>query len=318
MPAARETSLIVSVARLYHDQGLSQSQIATQLNLSRSNVSRILTQARERGIVEITIHDPDGPPVRESSLEVRLQAAFGLRDVHVVAAARTAAPEATAREAAAVITEKLAGVSSIGVSWGQAVQSVIDHLEQQRLRPAPQVLPLVGGLSALDQLETGESVLRALASKLGAQPQTLYAPAVLESAETVRSLRTESSIGSVLQAAAAVELALVGIGSVGVHSSLHIVERMKLSDQERQRFAAQHPVGDICARLVDPDGRPLGPPAQDRVLAVTFEELQAIPEVVGVAFGVEKAPGVSGVLRSGALDTVVLDEHLAREILARI
>ena len=52
------------------------------------------------------------------------------------------------------------------------------------------------------------------------------------------------------------------------------------------------------------------------MLAVTFAELQAIPEVVGVAFGVEKAPGVSGVLRSGALDTVVIDEHLARELLA--
>lgn len=317
MPAARDTSLIVSVARLYYDQGLSQSRIASELNLSRSNVSRILTQARERGVVEIIIHDPEGPPVRESMLEERLRSTFGLRDVHVLAATRASAPEATAREAAAVITERLAGVSSIGVSWGQSVQNVIDHLEQSRLRPAPKVLPLVGGLSALDQLESGESVLRALASKLGARPHTLYAPAVLESAETVRTLRTESTIDSVLKAAAAVELALVGIGSMGFHSSLHIVERMNLTAEEQESFEAQNPVGDICARLVDAHGRPLGPPAAERVLAVTFEELRAIPEVVGVAFGVEKAPGVGGVLRSGVLDTVVLDENLAREVLSR-
>lgn len=318
MPAARDVSLIVSVARLYYDGGLSQAQIAAELNLSRSNVSRILTQARERGIVEIIIHDPEGPPVRESMLEQRLQEAFGLRDVHVVAATRASAPEATARQGAAVFAERVAGVSRVGVSWGQAVQSVIDQLEQQPLRPVPEVLPLVGGLSALDQLASGESVLRALASKLGARPNTLYAPAVLESAETVRSLRTESTIASVLEAAAGVELALVGIGSVGVHSSLHIVERMKLTDAERHSFEEQQPVGDICARLVDAHGRPVGPPSEDRVLAVTFEELVAIPEVVGVAFGVEKAPGVSGVLRSGALDTVVLDEHLARELLSRL
>ena len=316
MPAARDVRLIVRVARLYHDQGLSQSQIATELNLSRSNVSRILTQAKERGIVEVIIHDPSGPPARVPSLEQQVRAQYGLRDVHVVAATRSSAPEVTARQGAAVFTERLAGVRRVGVSWGQAVQSVIDELEQQRLRPLPELLPLVGGLSALDQLASGETVLRVLASKLGARAQTLYAPAVLESAETVRSLRTESAVASVLEAAATVDLALVGIGSVGVHSSLHIVERMKLTEAERHAFEQQRPVGDICARLVDAEGHPVGPPAEDRVLAVTFAELQAIPEVVGVAFGVEKAPGVSGVLRSGALDTVVIDEHLARELLA--
>lgn len=315
MPAAREVSLIVRVARLYYEQGRSQSQIAAELNLSRSNVSRILTQAKERGIVEIAIHDPEGPPLRVAALEERLRAAYGLREVHVVAATRATAPEATAREGAAVFAERLAGVSRVGVSWGQAVQSVIDQLEQQQLRPAPQLLPLVGGLSALDQLASGESVLRVLASKLGTRAHTLYAPAVLESAETVRSLRTESSIASVLEAAATVELALVGIGSVGVHSSLHIVERMKLTEAEQRIFEEQRPVGDICARLIDAQGRPVGPPSEDRVLAVSFAELLAIPEVVGIAFGVEKAPGVSGALRSGVLDTVVLDEHLARALL---
>lgn len=315
MPAARDVSLIVNVARLYYDQGLSQSQIATELSLTRSNVSRILSQAKDRGIVEIIIHDPAGSPARVSSLEQQIRERYALRDVHVVAATRASAPALTARQGALVFTERLAGVRRVGVSWGQAVQSVIDELEQQRLRPLPELLPLVGGLSALDQLASGESVLRALASKLGTRARTLYAPAVLESAETVRSLRTESTIASMLEAAATVELALVGIGSVGVHSSLHIVERMKLTEAERRVFEAQRPVGDICARLVDAEGRPVGPPSEDRVLAVTFAELLAIPEVVGVAFGVEKAPGVSGVLRSGALDTVVMDEHLARELL---
>lgn len=315
MPAPRDVSLIVHAARMYYDQGLSQSQIATELDLSRSNVSRILSQARERGIVEIIIHDPAGPPQRVPALEQRLRSLFGLRDVQVVAATPSAAAEVTARQGAVVFAERLAGVSRVGVSWGQAVQSVIDHLDQQSRRPAPELLPLVGGLSALDQLATGESVLRVLASKLGGQAHTLYAPAVLESAETVRSLRTESSIATVLEAAATVELALVGIGSTGVHSSRLIVERMKLTAEERAVVEAQRPVGDICARMIDAEGRPVGPPAEDRVLAVTFDELRAIPEVIGVAFGVEKAPGVGGALRSGALDTVVLDEHLARALL---
>jgi DNA-binding transcriptional regulator LsrR (DeoR family) len=73
----------------------------------------------------------------------------------------------------------------------------------------------------------------------------------------------------------------------------------------------------VCGRFIDAEGVPLGAPTDQRVLAVTFSELLRIPEVLGVAAGAEKAPGVLGVLRSGAIDTVVLDVDLAREVLAR-
>lgn len=317
MPAPRDTAVIVRAARLYYEQGRSQTEVAHELGLSRSNVSRILTQARERGIVEIAIHDPEAPPQREPALEAALRAAFSLREAHVVSAPRASAMDTVAREGAAVITARASTVRSIGVSWGQTVQNVVAELDALRPRPTPQVLPLVGGHSSLDQFDSGESVLKVLASRLGARPQTLYAPAVLESATTVATLRSESSIGKVLTAAAQVELAIVGIGSMGMHSSPHILSLMGLSETERAAFEAQQPVGDVCGRFVDAHGVPLGAPTDQRVLAVTFSELLRIPEVLGVAAGAEKAPGVLGVLRSGVIDTAVFDIDLAREVLAR-
>lgn len=316
MPAPRDTALVVRAARLYYEQGRSQTEVAQELGLSRSNVSRILTQARERGIVEISIHDPDGPPRHHPAVEAALKARFSLREAHVVSAPRTPGLEAVARQGAVVIAERAAQVRSIGVSWGQTVQRVVEQLETVRLRPAPRVLPLVGGHSALDQFESGESVLRVLASRLGARAEMLYAPAVLESATTVSTLRGESSIAAVLEAAAQVELAVVGLGSMGMHSSPHIVEQMALSEQEQAAFLAQRPVGDVCGRFVDAHGVPLGAPTDQRVLAVTFSQLLRIPEVVGVAAGAEKAPGVAGVLRSGAIASLVVDVDLAKELLA--
>lgn len=316
MPAPRDTALVVRAARLYYEQGRSQTEVAQELGLSRSNVSRILTQARDRGIVEISIHDPDGPPRHHPAVEAALKARFSLREAHVVSAPRTPGLEAVARQGAVVIAARAAQVRSIGVSWGQTVQRVVEQLETVRLRPAPRVLPLVGGHSALDQFESGESVLRVLASRLGARAEMLYAPAVLESATAVSTLRGESSIAAVLEAAAQVELAVVGLGSMGMHSSPHIVEQMALSEQEQAAFLAQQPVGDVCGRFVDAHGVPLGVPTDQRVLAVTFSQLLRIPEVVGVAAGAEKAPGVAGVLRSGAIATLVVDVDLAKELLA--
>jgi DNA-binding transcriptional regulator LsrR (DeoR family) len=54
----------------------------------------------------------------------------------------------------------------------------------------------------------------------------------------------------------------------------------------------------------------------DRVIAVELEELAAIPIVVGVATGVEKAPGVRGAIRGGIIDGLIADASLALALLA--
>src|SRR5699024_11350923 len=123
-------------------------------------------------------------------------------------------------------------------SWGRTVQQVVAQLDTLSLRPTPQVLPLVGGHSALDQFDSGESVLRVLASRLGATPRTLYAPAVLESATAVATLRAESSIGEVLAAAARVGLALARIGSVGTLAAHRVAHLMPRNEAEQAALEA--------------------------------------------------------------------------------
>ena len=75
------TRLLVKVAQLYHLQGLNQDQIGRQLGVSRSKVSRMLKEARERGLVEISIHYPSRFSLE---LERRLEAELGLREAVVV------------------------------------------------------------------------------------------------------------------------------------------------------------------------------------------------------------------------------------------
>ena len=47
------------IARRYYLEDQKQSDIARELGISRPLVSRILSEARELGVVEITIHDPE-------------------------------------------------------------------------------------------------------------------------------------------------------------------------------------------------------------------------------------------------------------------
>ena len=76
MASARDRAMIVKVARMYYEQEMSQDQIARALITSRSNISRILTVAKKKGIVEIKIAETTK---RETELEDMLVARFGIR-----------------------------------------------------------------------------------------------------------------------------------------------------------------------------------------------------------------------------------------------
>jgi deoxyribonucleoside regulator len=74
-------SLAVKVARLYYYQCLTTEHIARELGLSRPKVSRLLSHARQAGLIEIRVHDPESQP---QELERAIQDRFHLSGVKVV------------------------------------------------------------------------------------------------------------------------------------------------------------------------------------------------------------------------------------------
>ena len=73
--------LMVRVAKLYYDLEWTQGDIAAELGLTRWQIGRLLTEARELGVVRIEIT----PRVMcRTDLEVRLQQQYCLKDAIVV------------------------------------------------------------------------------------------------------------------------------------------------------------------------------------------------------------------------------------------
>ncbi len=313
MPAPRNAETLVRAARLYYLDGLSQSDVANALGVSRASVSRILSAARDQGIVEIRIHDPHVVG-RVSELEQQIVDAFGVGAAVVVANLPGRHPlDVVAGAAADYFAERVPSVGSVGLSWGKSIDAFVEQIHVESTGRALTLCPLVGGMP-FDSGPAGNTALERLSQKSGAKAFRFESPAVVESPQTWAALTRESSISSAIKRATDVQLAFVGIGSYGLHASRHIVSAMRLSDDERADLDAQQPVGDICGRFFDASGRALGSPVSERVIGITLEQLAAIPEVVGFASGAEKAPGVAGSLHTGALDSVILDEDLARAL----
>ena len=303
---------LVKAARMYFLDGRTQDDIARVLGTSRSNVSRMLSAARSLGIVEIRVQDELG---RDAELEQSLREHFGLAHVRVAAFRPHAdAVAAAATLAAEWLEDRLRDGQILGLSWGMSLQAVVSAVSVDGPRQL-EVVPLMGGLPTVNSAVAGQELVRELAGRLGGTYRHMQGPALLRSKNARDALCAEPSIAQVLARARSADIALVGIGTMGVGSSVQVLEALALTPAEHEAFMAAHPVGDTCCRFFDAQGRPVRGPADDRVLAVDLDDLRAIPTVIGVATGWEKTAGVLGALRGGLIDGLITDAGLAHSVL---
>jgi DNA-binding transcriptional regulator LsrR (DeoR family) len=314
MPSPRNHSLLVRAATLYYLEGKSQAEVAADIGVSRSNVSRVLAAAREQGIVDIRINNP---AVRATELEEQLIARYGLEDCRVAPTEANVNPLARVGEFGAKwLMENLPNEGAISLSWGSSVQAVVDAVPSNQSHASLEILPLVGGLSIVDSAHDGNVLVRSLAMKLGTDHRPLHAPAVVESKETRDAFLRETSISSVLTAASKSQIAIVGVGRVGHGASSAILDSMNLGATEMQRFHDSGAVGDCCTRYFDRTGTAVESMANSRVISIDLPSLQKIPRIVGVATGAEKAIAVHGAVMGKLLNNLIIDDSLAQALLA--
>ncbi|MBA3349851.1 MAG: sugar-binding transcriptional regulator [Actinobacteria bacterium] len=313
--------LLAEIGELYYLHGRDQSSIAEEVGTSRSNVSRLLTEARRRGIVDIRINHPLG---RALELERRLTTELGLEEARVLAG-RPRAPGAAGAQAldslrgvgrlgAAYLLDVLADGLTIGVSWGTSLESLVNAVAPARPH-AVEVVQLLGGLSWVSQSLSGHELGRRLADRLGGSFAYLHAPAIVDSIEAHDLLLRQEGIADVLAKGRGADIALLGIGSLGTGSSRALFSRPELTSAERREIQSGA-VGDICARLFDGEGRPCDVEANRHVVGLELEDLKEIPRRIGVACGIEKVAGITGALRGSLVNVLVTDEATAAQVLA--
>lgn len=312
--AARDNVSLIQVARLYYRDNLSQAEIASRLSTSRSNVSRMLTAAQERGIVEIRIHEQ---VLRDSSLEEGLTSRFSLRAAIVASRDNNIGVRPLDRVgdlAWAWLRDHLTDGMTIAMSWGEALQSLVMAATPQLLS-STEFVQLLGGVSARASLVTGQELVRELATRLGANYRYLHAPAAFQSSSARHAMMNEPSIVDALDAARKAEVALVGIGNVTGGSSAAILQVVTATEEDQAAFHAAGPVGDIAGRYFDQRGRAIHGPIDDRILALSLDEITAIPTVAALAVGTDKVAALRGALAGNLIDVLVCDAALADGVL---
>ena len=132
--------LMTKVARLYHEQGLSQPNISSKLHISQSRVSRLLTKATEVGIVRTTVVNTAGV---YAELEDELENKFSMSEVVIVDTADTEEQilKSLGSAAAHYLESTLTGGDRIGISsWSSSLLSTVEAMRPKVSKVADEVV----------------------------------------------------------------------------------------------------------------------------------------------------------------------------------
>ncbi|WP_043618217.1 sugar-binding transcriptional regulator [Nonomuraea candida] len=299
--------LMYAAAQQYYMEDATQGDVAQRLGVSRATVSRLLTEARRQGIVEIKVHRPatlgDGP------LAAEVARALGLERVYLVPRVNgpTLGPWLAPGVARALAEVGLESGDVVLVSSGTTVyECAREGLGQY---PGVTIAPAVGGQEEPQPWFQTNETTRILAERVGGVPAYLYAPA-LPGPELYYSLQHEPSVRRVMDLWAHAKCAVVGVGSPPL--TRQMVPALMPREAESLRLA----VGDVCMRVYDRDGAAITYPGSERLVAPTPEELRRIPHTIAVAVGAEKVLSIVAGARGGYFNRLVTDTPTAEGLVA--
>ena len=293
-----EELLAVRVAQLYYEQNKTQDEIGAQLGISRFKAGRMLSQARERGIVRIEVVHPRA---RLAPLERQLCDRFGLSDAVIV---REGVPQAAADYLVQLQP------STLGVSWGRTVDAIADRLPAD-WTSAVTVVQINGAMSP--RRGSAADATATIAQRGGGAAVLLPSPAILERLETKRAIEADRTVADVLALAGTASAYLYSAGVADATSVL--VDSGYLTAGDVASLVKNGAVGDVVGRYIDSAGNIVDPDLDARTVGVGLDQLRSATTAIFAVSGSAKHGVARAVVTSGLCTVLVSDEGTARALL---
>lgn len=303
MAQPSDDELLARIGRDYYLENKSKVEIATAYGVSRFQVARLLEEARARGIVRIEVAAPHtAAAVDTSALQQHLRV-----DSVIVTPTGSDDPQTRDRMAEAAAEQLMKRArkgATVGISWSRTLDLAARHITELPdcdLVQLAGALPVPGSRSSID-------LIRTLGEVTQGKTWPIWAPLVVENAATAESLKRQPEISQALVKADSLDLAMVALG--GWRAGISTVWD-RVDNATRLAGVEAGAVGECSGRLISADGQTVRTQLDERVIAVTLEQLRHTPHVVVVAQGAARADAVRAAIRAGIVGTLIIDEDLA-------
>lgn len=313
MTEADELALLA--ARRYYAEGRKMAAIANELCVSRSSISRLLSRARDAGLVEIRIVPPRA---RVESLEQRVCERFNVH-ARVVAVPDGSSSheryELVARAAADFLTNLMSADVILALSWGTMVNSISFHLAAKPCTNSTIVQTNgIGHTSA--GVHYSFPMLERFASAFGSHVLHLPFPIFFDSAESKEIVEKERLLRHIRALIANADIFLFNLGTVqsGVPSQPYLSGYF-LDDAEFGELRSDGAVGDVSTTFIDETGEADRVRMNSRTTGPDLDTIRGIDRRVCVTSGNHKVRALEAALHGGLVTDLVIDETTALALL---
>ena len=296
---------------LYHVEGCTQNDIATQLGINRVMVVRLLADARRRNEVRISI---SAPLTELLLLEREMETRFGINRVIVAPFADPDADPVKVIAAAAgnFISGEMKAGMTVGVGWGRTLFNTLPFITGATLEDF-RVVSLLGGIAAARRFNPAEFAWQ-FAELFQGEGFLIPAPAVVDSPETKYALLERCGLSAIFEMADNLDVALLSCG--GISSLTTSYRTGYLSEADRRSLIEAGAIGDVLYNFIDEHGDLVAHEVNNRVISVNLARLRRTPERVLISGGKDKLVALRAAIRTVAPTTLILDEQTALALLA--
>ena len=298
---------------MYHVEGMTQNDIATQLGINRVMVVRLLADARRRNEVRVTISAPLAALVE---LERRVEARHGVR--RVIVAPFSEPDEDPVRVIAAAAGNFLSGLMksgmTVGVGWGRTLYNTLPFISGATLDDF-RVVSLLGGIAAARRFNPAEFAWQ-FAELFQGEGYLVPAPAVVDSPETKHALLERCGLAAIFELADKLDVALLSVGGISTLTTSY--RTGYISEAERRSLLEAGAVGDVLYNFIDAKGDLVDHEVNTRVISVNLTRLRRCPERVLISGGKDKRQALKAAIRTLQPTTLITDEQTALDLVGAV
>lgn len=301
--------LMVEVSKLYYIHGLSQSEIAKKVYISRPQVSRILSEAREKNIVSITVRDPFSEEYRISNA---LKEKYNLENVVVVNIENKDPLKAIAEEIPRVISPIVCKGDYIGISAGKTLAMCSRY---SMIYNATDItfVPLLAGANFQGIDWYANNNCQRFSERMDSRHMVLNTPLIISEEAIRNNLINNQAIKPVFDAYDKLDIIITGIGQTTTDSSLG---QCDISDEEVLSANKDGAKAIIAGSFVDSEGNEILQEQSNMFLGAKIKHIRKCPCVIAVAEGLNKIEAIQSVLKGGIINILCTSLETAKGLLA--
>ena len=306
----------VQAARLYYYQGMTTEVVAKELGLSRPAVSRLLTYARQSGLVEIRIHDPESQPLH---LEREICERYKIVSAKVVRVPLNSREDEWLQRVAVFAARHLNALihsdMTVGIAWGNTLDAVSRCLTPKHCARV-RFVQLNGSSSsqAASNYYTSDIYSR-FAENYGARTHLFPVPTFFDYQETKEAMWKERSIQRLVRMAHEADLLVYSIGSSTGRQPSYVYVGGYLEAEDFQAAEREQVVGDIATVFFREDGSFDNISLNARASGPALGLFQQAKQTVCIVSGLGKVIGLRAALRGGLMRELIVDEPTAHALL---